>query len=136
VRLSITGHSASPSGLRASPNPSSVGDTGDGADPFVPASIQPPSTPTTPYGAEEGNCIGLLDIFGFESFAVNSFEQVLKLRRVSLNEYSYYRGLAALATASAGEKRNCIGLLDIFGFESFVVNSFEQVPNLRKLSLN
>eukprot|EP00241_Pyramimonas_parkeae_P001122 CAMPEP_0114267720 /NCGR_PEP_ID=MMETSP0058-20121206/25492_1 /TAXON_ID=36894 /ORGANISM="Pyramimonas parkeae, CCMP726" /LENGTH=536 /DNA_ID=CAMNT_0001385683 /DNA_START=70 /DNA_END=1678 /DNA_ORIENTATION=- len=56
--------------------------------------------------AEAMACIGVLDIYGFESFKKN---------------YAINDSIGQDADAMA-----CIGVLDIYGFESFKKNSFEQ----------
>ncbi|MGH0159934.1 UNVERIFIED_CONTAM: hypothetical protein FKN15_072657 [Acipenser sinensis] len=77
--------------------------------------------------------IGLLDIYGFEVFYINSFEQFCinycneKLQQLFIqltlkSEQEEYE----MEGIEDPSKKTVIGLLDIYGFEVFYINSFEQ----------
>ena len=62
----------------------------------------------------------------FHFFSPNFFS--LKFKRVYADLFQFVVDKINLVLSSSGKKRtNFIGVLDIFGFESFVVNSFEQL---------
>ena len=82
----------------------------------------------------KGTTIRHIEVVGEEMEVPLSVDQAMDVRDALAKEtysrlFLWLVHIINLSTASYGETTNTIALLDIFGFESFVVNKFQKIIN-------